>query len=644
LLRGELKLGIGKFALGALPASTTSKCLFVHEPSSCSTQHHAEAFLKVGANIGVFEVEVGLLKTISFNLVNLTRDVSTKDASFNLNVPLEYSLCVFVGCYSASPPTVSSTPSPTMPSDDPSYSNSVLDQAIFSTYQQAYTPDQPYVPNFIPTDPVPCVPGSTCPPIKEDCSYGYQFNGFPCSSGCAQTNFNPATCVQRSCCKAVVNPPSNAVHKIAGSESSFVSQGLQLTGGNFIQIQCNTGYILSGRNLGIQQLGTLAVGATFSILNCFYRWGACGGSPKDSDYTPCIAGRLSSGPLPTSNTPGVIADNRCEFVQLVPGDGGWQLDGQRMCTLANCGKYIQPANGIVTPTTERKYGESVTITCNAGYELSGDQYTSTPICQANGNFTSGKFCAPRTCAALSAPQHGLIFPPSGIASQQSVFLQCERGYETTTTANLICVNGQYIGELSTCSRVSCGSLIVPNGIVSRTGPVSFNSSISVACNTGYFLQDGIRSAVCTADRLFERDLICNKCSNCSQGTAVYRDCTADADTICSPIVCTANPPINGTVSSLFAIAGENITISCNAGFQLSRPESMYALCNNDGMFESGQVCIKGCDPGQYYGAVSGEPFCLRKRVCAWRATQAISSMVSKTFSRLRINCINFYKM
>jgi hypothetical protein len=593
-VQGELKLGVGKLILDALPSSKTSQCLNVHQQSICETQHMSEAYLTVGAEIGIFGLEFGLgfSRTLDF-----LRYLPT----------LSISRCVFVGCYPVLTPIASPSPPPVMPSDDPGYSNPILDQSIFSMYQQAYTPPQPFVSNYNPSDPVPCVPGSTCPPTKEDCNYGYQFNGFPCASGCSQTSYDPATCVQRSCCKAVVNAPNNAVQKIAGSGTSFVSQGLLLTGGNYIQVQCNAGYVLSGKNLGIQQLGSLAVGATFSIVPCFHRWGECGGYPIDSDYTPCVAGRLSLGPLPTMNTPGVIADNRCEFVQLVPGYGSWMLDGVRTCTPVSCGIYLPPANGAVTPATERKFGESVTITCNAGYELSGDQYTSTPTCQANGNFTSGKFCSPKTCAALSAPSNGMIFPPQAIASQQSVFVQCERGYETTTPANLICVNGQYTGQMPNCSTITCGSLSVQNGIVSPAGPVRFNSSISVRCNVGYFLQDGISStAVCTADRIFSREFICAQCSNCSQGTKVYINCTADADTICSPVVCEAIPPINGTVSSLYAIVGENITISCNAGFQLSSRGSMYPLCTDNGMFEISKSCIQACNLGQYLVNISGE--------------------------------------
>jgi hypothetical protein len=593
-LQGDLKLGIGTLALDALPASKISQCLSTYQQSICTVPHMAEAYLSIVFAVSILELKFALIFAVPIDLLPLLP-------------PLEISLCVFVACYPSTAPSVTSTPAPEMPKDDPGYSNSVLAQQIFSTYQQAYTPAVPFVPNYYPPDPVSCVPGLTCPPSKQDCTYGYPVNGFACASGCGQTYGSTLpTCVQTSCCSKIVNAPDNALYRFAGSNDGFGSQSQRLTGGNYIEIKCNAGYILSGRNLGFQQLGTLTVGATYRLDQCFHRWGACGGSPKDSHYTPCIPGRVSAGPIPTSNTPGKIADNRCEFVQLIPGDGGWTLDGERFCTPANCGAYRAPANGIATPSTARVYGESVTITCNAGFELSGDLYTSTPTCQANGNFTSGKFCAPKTCEVLSAPKNGEIFPQNRIASRQSVFVRCEQGYETTTAASIACVNGQYSAPLPNCSKRSCGSVNVSNGIVSPKGQVTFNSSVSVTCNTGYFLEGEMNSsAVCTADGIFSREFKCNRCSNCSQGTAVYMDCTAISDTVCLPVVCSATPPINGIVSNQYAFYGENITISCNTGFQVSIQGSMYPSCNSDGMFEIGKECIKMCDSGQYSAAISG---------------------------------------
>ena len=88
------------------------------------------------------------------------------------------------------------------------------------------------------------------------------------------------------------------------------AQSVSIKGTEYVEVRCNAGYVLSGRNLGIQELGTLAIGATFSQLDCQHRWGECGGWPEDSDYTACS----------TTST----GNDRCTVAQCIPGDGQYR--------------------------------------------------------------------------------------------------------------------------------------------------------------------------------------------------------------------------------------------------------------------------------------------------------------------------------
>jgi hypothetical protein len=195
------------------------------------------------------------------------------------------------------------------------------------------------------------------------------------------------------------------------------AQSVSIKGTEYVEVRCNAGYVLSGRNLGIQELGTLAIGATFSQLDCQHRWGECGGWPEDSDYTACsttstgndrctvaqcIPGdgqyRKAESPLPTSisslcvhplpsrhfiaermhlhGARGVEFYSRSHatccmkgsrsirlsaLLKICPCAGSWKIE-ERTCTAISCGAYPEVQNGAASPSGNIGYNERVTIT------------------------------------------------------------------------------------------------------------------------------------------------------------------------------------------------------------------------------------------------------------------------------------------
>jgi hypothetical protein len=337
-----------------------------------------------------------------------------------------------------------------------------------------------------------CIPGIDCPSQPGTCSGGYTGTmiAFPCASGCANGVMD-LWCKAPTCCQARnQNAPSNSQHRLVGGDY-WTSSSITVPGGMYAEIRCNAGYTLSGRNLGFQGIGSRPNEYYFTMYDnsasAYRNWDF----PVDSDYTPCTNGAS-------------VRENDCKFRRAVPGDGGWKLE-ERTCTPISCGSYPAPAHGTVSPTGSRGYGQTVTITCNAGYELSGDgRFSATPSCQANGEFTSGKICARKSCGAFPSIAKGIAFPASGALSGQHVVISCDDGYEITQgDTSVLCDKGVYqIATSPSCTRVSCPAITV------RACSRTFVCACVQACTRGA-RSSGDLSALLFVFDLFPHSLYCS---------------------------------------------------------------------------------------------------------------------------------------
>jgi hypothetical protein len=251
----------------------------------------------------------------------------------------------------------------------------------------------------------------------------------------------------------------------------------------------------------------------------------------------------------TSNT-----NTQCRFRQAIPGDGSWKLE-QRTCSTISCGSYVPPLFGTVSPSGPLTYGQAVTITCNTGFELMGDDRASaTPTCQAVGNFTSGKVCVEKSCGPFPAISRGTVFPASGVLSGQEVLVVCDDGYAVNGDSSIRCNRGAYqIATSPTCQRISCGVLQVVNGRSLPSTNILFGDSAQILCNTGYGLSrqraDGSMQPNCTLYGTFSPSWECVECE-----TGTYSSTEASACLLC---------PGNST-STFRSSSVTNCT--CNAGF------------------------------------------------------------------------------
>jgi len=350
-----------------------------------------------------------------------------------------------------------------------------------ASYTDMYNSYQPPAP--APSTPSTCTAGIDCPGQPSPCAQGYTGTiiGAPCVSGCA-IGYGEVTCQSPMCCKAnSQSPPNNGQHSEIGSG---VWQSTQLTvrGAAYVEVKCNAGYELSGRNLGFQGLGTRDNGYSYTL-------GTSGNNPinfrdfdwpSSSDHTSCVqvgtrrlspstleaiprrahqdngltseifslrdnscqyandgtcdepqhcnrgtdsgdcstqgdtcqwagdevcdepqhcsygtdwsdcspgsggGGSGSSGSGSESRRSGDTSWNTalsdCRFQQAIPGDGSWQLE-ERTCNPISCGSYPPVLYGTIMPTGERTMAQTVTISCNAGFTLTGDdRFSATPTC------------------------------------------------------------------------------------------------------------------------------------------------------------------------------------------------------------------------------------------------------------------------
>ena len=472
----------------------------------------------------------------------------------------------------------------------------------YAEMNDSYEPPAP-----VSSPPNVCIVGVDCPPQPGQCANGYTGTviGAPCSSGCGIGYSQTARCEPPTCCRAnSQHPPNNGQHSEVGS-GVWTSNSLTVAGGMYVEVRCNAGYELSGRNLGFQGLGNNGIGFQYTPFTSGnnpsdYR---VDGWPRDSDYTPCVqvvtrrrlnpsshkearlrssdtAGtRRLSPSMPEASIPRrAHQDNRltseivsvrgcqnynvggnqwvdshedscsdytssphwcavasnyknmgydateiccvcgggastssggsssggssssggtsatyspdpsCRFSQSIPAPGSWSLE-ERTCTPISCGSYPSVSYGTIAPAGVRTLGQTVTITCNAGFTLTGDnRFSATPACQDNGQFTSGKLCARSTCGSFPEISHGEAFPSSGVVSGQHLLITCDEGYEVSGDSSLLCESGVYqITNQPSCHRISCGSLQVANGRAVPSTDILFGNKAEIHCNAGYFL-------------------------------------------------------------------------------------------------------------------------------------------------------------
>ncbi|CAH1248695.1 CSMD3 [Branchiostoma lanceolatum] len=177
----------------------------------------------------------------------------------------------------------------------------------------------------------------------------------------------------------------------------------------------------------------------------------------------------------------------------------WQENGlwtgtQPTCTAQECPELDTPLNGQKTGGTS--VGSFLIFFCNEGYDLTGGDIMRT--CQPDQTWSgTDSTCERKICPVLSRPLNGNI--TGGHLYGDVVTFTCTAGYDLTGSETMTCQsNGQWGGLQPLCSRAQCPALSpIANGQMS--GGNLFGQQVSFVCNSGYHLV-GSSSRICQADR------------------------------------------------------------------------------------------------------------------------------------------------
>ncbi|XP_019626709.1 PREDICTED: sushi, von Willebrand factor type A, EGF and pentraxin domain-containing protein 1-like [Branchiostoma belcheri] len=259
------------------------------------------------------------------------------------------------------------------------------------------------------------------------------------------------------------------------------------------------------------------------------------------------------------------ADATCQ------ADGTWSRDVPT-CTAVTCPTLTNPANGVLSPSGSNSYQNTVTLTCDAGYQSSG---VSTITCQADRSWSAAiPTCNPVQCQPLTAPVNGGLSPAGATSYQVTVLFTCNQGYELVGAASATCRADQTWSETPpTCRVVQCPLLSAPvNGALSPSGATSYNDAVTFTCDTGYQLNGPSDVLTCRADGTWSN--------------------TAPTCTVVRCLALTA--PANGALSPAGANSYTNVvTFTCNQGYE--RQGASSATCQADGTWSN---AVATCIPVQ----------------------------------------------
>jgi len=221
---------------------------------------------------------------------------------------------------------------------------------------------------------------------------------------------------------------------------------------------------------------------------------------------------------------------------------GWNNPAAN-CVADACPSLSSISNGFLSSTVTVFVTDSVTYTCNSGYNLFG---TATTQCMADKTWSStAPNCVLFNCASLAEVLHGTLSVSGQTAN--SIIYSCDNGFTINGPSTTTCLDtGLWTSVSTTCDAILClSSPRVPaNGVVStmvgRTG-----DSLAYTCNQGY-RNDGAATATCAGSGAWLPETTC----------------------VPAPCLTSLTPPSHGTVDKSTGTSGEQATYACHQGYSL----------------------------------------------------------------------------
>lgn len=237
-------------------------------------------------------------------------------------------------------------------------------------------------------------------------------------------------------------------------------------------------------------------------------------------------------------------------------DGSWSTHSIA-CKRQSCPLPFTSQANVVFSGTVFTVNESIVISCEEGYRLSGANIST---CQLNGSWNppiSDILCSPVSCEEPLPPVHGSVKGTS-YQYKASATYQCDIGYELQGSLERFCQkDGTWNGTQVSCRRVVCEpSPLVENALTIGIED-TYMSNISFVCNFGYHLI-GLQNITCLANRTWSQPF-----------------------PYCEAKQCPAPPNIpEGVIlpEGIFYV-NHKVTIECQKGYQLHGNSVM--MCSPD---------------------------------------------------------------
>ena len=205
-------------------------------------------------------------------------------------------------------------------------------------------------------------------------------------------------------------------------------------------------------------------------------------------------------------------------------NGTWSGDKVPSCKKVICLPPPTLKHGSVTVPDGYDFGKTMSVECNAGYELIGEE---TRTCQADGQWSG----AHPKCTEVKCPppdiHNGYITVSVGSASIKkhlisldnyvygmSVNFACEKGYELNGPIEIKCRQNQtWSDSIPTCERIKCPKPNISNSVITANQGFEFDRPITIDCENGYELE-GNAILYCSMDGTWNRELPSCKIVSC----------------------------------------------------------------------------------------------------------------------------------
>ncbi|XP_053403781.1 uncharacterized protein LOC123554697 isoform X2 [Mercenaria mercenaria] len=292
----------------------------------------------------------------------------------------------------------------------------------------------------------------------------------------------------------------------------------------------------------------------------------CGDEPVINNGTVTSNGTKYGSTLNITCDEGFELSENATINCTTPGTWG----NMPLCTPKECPEFITPNNSeIDSNTTGRTYTDIIEITCITGYEL--DSCLSTVTCLANQSWSESPVCSVVNCNASDIPVNTIIsWDKQKYEYNENVTVECDTGFQLEGNATISCqANGTW-EDIPKCSPVDCEPLVLPDNAAFATNKsqLVYQENVTIECDAGYQLQG-------------------NATISC-QANGTWNDIPKCYPVDCEPLIVPDNAAIVLYKSQF--VYNENVTLECDTGYQLQGNATIS--CQDNGTW----INLPECQP------------------------------------------------